>query len=80
MDNRRGRFIVAPMNGNELAVFALLLLAGGLVNYRYAEPIAAAFRRWVPECWDSEPACQRLAGQLMSASGVVLFAAARLAA
>lgn len=67
------------MNGNELAVFALLLLAGGLANYRFAEPIAATFRRWIPDCWDSEPRCQRLIGQTMSFSGVVLFVATTLA-
>lgn len=63
------------MNGNEHAVFAILLLAGGLVNYRFAESIAAAFRRWIPECWDSEPHCQRLSGQVMSLSGAIMFVA-----
>lgn len=67
------------MTGNEQAVFAILLLAGGLVNYRFAEPIAAAFRRWIPECWDSEPHCQRITGQLMSLSGAILFAATTVA-
>jgi hypothetical protein len=62
------------MNGNELAVFALLLLAGGLANYRFAEPIAAAIRRWLPDSWESEPSSHRLSGQLMSASGIILFA------
>jgi len=68
------------MHGNELAVFALLLLAGGLANYRFAEPIAATIRRLVPDSWESEPRCQRLIGQMMSFSGVVLFVATTLAA
>jgi hypothetical protein len=63
------------MIGNELAVFALLLLAGGLANYRFAEPIAAAMRRLVPDSWESDPGSHRLSGQLMSASGIILFAA-----
>jgi len=62
------------MSGNELAVFALLLLAGGLANYRFAEPIAAAFRRLVPDSWESEPSSHRLSGKLLSASGIILFA------
>ena len=62
------------MTGNELAVFALLLLAGGLMNYRFAEPIAAAICRLVPVSWESEAASHRLSGQLMSASGIILFA------
>lgn len=62
------------MTGNELAVFALLLLAGGLMNYRFAEPIAAAIRRLVPDSWESEASSHRLSGQLMSASGIILFA------
>lgn len=63
------------MTGDELAIFALLLLAGGLANYRFAEPIAGAIRRLVPDSWESDPGCHRLSGQLMSASGIILFAA-----
>jgi len=62
------------MTGNELAVFALLLLAGGLANYRFAERIAAAIHRLVPDSWESEPGSHRLSGQLLSASGIILFA------
>lgn len=67
------------MTGNEQAVFAILLLAGGLANYRFAETIAAAFARWIPDCWDSEPHCQRTAGQVMSVAGAILFATTTLA-
>lgn len=66
------------MIGSELAVFALLLLAAGLVHYRFAEAISAAFRRLVPDSWDSQPSCQRLIGQMMSFSGAILFAATTL--
>ena len=62
------------MNGNELAVFALLLLAGGLANYRFAERIAAAIHRLVPDSWESDASSHRLSGQLLSASGIILFA------
>jgi hypothetical protein len=67
-------FYICGMTGTELAVFALLLLAGGLANYRFAEPIAAVFHRWIPDSWESEPSSHRLSGQLMSASGIILFA------
>lgn len=68
------------MIGNELAVFALLLLAGGLANYRFAEPIAAAIRRLVPDFWESDASSHRLSGQLMSASGIILFATSAVTA
>jgi hypothetical protein len=62
------------MTGNELAVFALLLLAGGLANYRFAERIAMAIHRLVPDSWESEASSHRLSGQLLSVSGIILFA------
>ena len=67
------------MNGNELAVFALLLLAGGLANYRFAERIATAIHRLVPDSWESDASSHRLSGQLLSASGLILFAATAVA-
>jgi hypothetical protein len=79
VDNRGRSFIVVSMNGNELAVFGLLILAAGLVHYRFAEPISAALRRWIPDSWESDPGFHRLTGQLMSFSGIILFAATTLA-
>jgi hypothetical protein len=66
------------MQGNELAVFGLLLLAAGLIHYRFAESISATFHRWAPDSWDSQPYCQRLMGQLMGFSGAALFGATTL--
>ena len=62
------------MNWNDLPIFALLLTAGGVANYIYAEPIARLFHRLVPEHWDSEPDCQRTCGRMLSAAGGLLFA------
>lgn len=75
LDSGKRSGIVAGMSGNELAVFGLLLLAAGLVHYRFAEVISAASHRLVPDGWDSQPHCQRLIGQMLGFSGVVLFAA-----
>ncbi|WP_428304429.1 hypothetical protein [Lacipirellula sp.] len=62
------------MNWNDLPNFALLLLAGGVANYIYAEPMARFFHRLVPGHWDSEPECQRTCGRMLSAAGGLLFA------
>lgn len=62
------------MNWNDLPNFALLLLAGGVANYFYAEPMARLFHRLVPEHWDSQPECQRTCGRFLSAAGGLLLA------
>lgn len=66
------------MIGNELAVFGLLLLAAGLVHYRFAETISAAYHRLVPDSWESQAPSQRLLGQMLSFSGGALFATTTL--
>jgi hypothetical protein len=66
------------MNGNELAVFGLLILAAGLIHYRFAEPISTAFGQLAPDAWDSQPHCHRLLGQMMCFAGAILFAATTL--
>ena len=68
------------MTGNELAVFGLLLLAAGLVHYRFAEAISAAYHRLVPDSWESQAPSQRLLGQLLGFSGAALFGATSLLA